>query len=106
MQREKNRQLHASFLKFNNGNPLAFGYNNLVPDIGNPWYTGGAGDGSDGDEAMRLLQSSYISGKWIDYLMVQYDLPGIEFPGLSGRKLLTDNLDFMLRFWKREGYFA
>ncbi|MFH0758999.1 MAG: hypothetical protein V2B15_17045 [Bacteroidota bacterium] len=53
---------------------------------------------------MRMLESPYISGNWMHYMLARYDLPGLEFPGLSGRELLMDNLDFMLRFWKRKGY--
>ncbi len=80
------------------GIELAFGYNGLVPDTGNPWYE------RYDDEAMMLLESSHISGKWMHYLVEKYDFPGLEFPGLSGRELLMYNLDFVLRFWKRKGY--
>jgi hypothetical protein len=55
---------------------------------------------------MMMLESPHISGKWMNYLVTYYDIPGLEFPGLSGRELLLDNLDFMLRFWKRKGYYS
>lgn len=167
LQREEKRKLHDSFLRFNNGKPLAFvageeasdsfiallmvyhnslvkrllhkgrksdgmidpgtfeagtepgmifsdpdkgikiayGYNNLVPDADNPWYVEGDDGGGDEDDPMLMLYSSVMSGQWIYYLMKQHNLSGIEFPGLGGRKLLMDNFDFMLRFWKRGGYY-
>jgi len=82
---------------------LAFGFNNLIPDKRNNSYVKGAED-EDGNEAMRMLESPYISGNWMHYLVAHYDFPGLEFPGLSGRELLMNNLDFMLRLWKRKGY--
>ncbi len=87
------------------GIELAFGYNGLIPDVRNPWFEEFESDGKHADDAIMLLESDYISGKWMHYLLANYDLPGIEFPGPSGRELLMDNLDFMLRFWKREDYF-
>lgn len=85
------------------GFELAFGYNVLIPDARNRWYTEEAEEGN-GDEVMMILESPHFSGKWTHYMVAHYDLPGFEFPGLSGRALLMDNLDFMLRFWKRKGY--
>ena len=35
------------------------------------------------------------------YVVNNYDIPGLDFPGEGGRELLMENLDFMLRFWKR-----
>ena len=55
---------------------------------------------------MMMLESPHINGKWMHYLVSNYDLPGLEFPGLSGRELLLDNFDFMLRFWKRKRYYS
>ena len=86
------------------GIELAFGYNGLIPDTGNPWYAGDDDDMNHDDEAMVLLESSHISGKWMHYLVEKYDFPCLEFPGLSGRELLMYNLDFVLRFWKGKGY--
>lgn len=56
--------------------------------------------------SLSLAVSGDISGEWMHYLSETYDLSGISFPGEEGESLLQENLDFMLRFWKREGYFA
>ncbi len=85
------------------GIELVFGFNDLIPDIRNRWYEEEVEEGN-GDEVMMMLESPHISGKWMHYMVAHYDFPGLEFPGLSGRELLMDNLDFMLRFWKRKGY--
>ena len=83
------------------GFEMAFGFNNLIPDPDNPWYT------PDNDfDPMKLVVSGDISGEWMHYIFETYDLSGISFPGEEGEALLMENLDFMLRFWKREGYFA
>ena len=86
------------------GTELAFGYNDLISDPRNSWYVENDYGGDDDEEAMMLLESVYISEKWVQYLVANYDLPGLEFPGMGGRDLLMDNLDFMLRFWKEKGY--
>jgi hypothetical protein len=97
------------FFNPESGIQMAFGLNDLVPDPDNPWYRGktpGNESGNvAGNETMRLLYSSYISGDWMHYMVNNYDIPGLDFPGEGGRKLLMENLDFMLRFWKRKGYY-
>lgn len=45
------------------GIELAFGYNGLIPDVRNPWF-----------------EEFESDGKWMHYLLENYDLPGIEFP--------------------------
>jgi hypothetical protein len=93
------------FFNRESGIQMVFGLNDLVPDPDNTWYREDeAGDDAD-NEAMRLLYSSHISGDWIHYMVNNYDIPGLDFPGEGGRELLIDNLDFMLRFWKRKGYY-
>jgi hypothetical protein len=88
------------------GIELVFGFNDLIPDARNKWYMSDDTEEDPGNETMMMLESPHISGKWMNYLVSNYYLPGLEFPGLSGRELLIDNLDFMLRFWKREGYYS
>jgi len=88
------------------GIELVFGYNDLIPDSRNTWY---AEDGNGEDRAgaaMMMMESQYISGNWMKYLVSSYDLPGLDFPGPDGQDLLLDNLDFMLRFWKRKDYYG
>ena len=77
-----------------------------IPDPRNKWYRGDHAEENNSDGTLMMLESQHISGNWMKYLISNYDLPGLEFPGLSGRDLLMDNLDFMLRFWKREGYYG
>jgi hypothetical protein len=89
------------FFNRESGIQMAFGFNDLVPDPGNTWYR----KDETGNETMRLLYSSYISGDWMHYMVNNYDIPGLDFPGEGGRELLMKNLDFMLRFWKRKGYY-
>ena len=101
------------FFNRESGIQMAFGLNDLVPDPDNASYgEDSTVDVSDnesgtesGHEAMRLLYSAYISGDWMHYLVNNYDIPGLDFPGEGGRELLMDNLDFMLRFWKRKNYY-
>jgi hypothetical protein len=89
------------FFSQGSGIQTAFGLNDLVPDPDNRWYR----EEDAGEEAMRLLYSHFISGDWMHYLAENYDFPGLDFPGLGGKELLMENLDFMLRFWKRKGYY-
>jgi hypothetical protein len=87
------------------GIELVFGFNDLIPDARNKWYMGDDDEVDPVNESMMMLESPHISGKWMHYLVSTYDLPDLKFPGLSGRELLLDNLDFVLRFWKRDNYF-
>jgi hypothetical protein len=89
------------FFNPESGIQMVFGLNDLVPDPGNTWYR----EDETGNETMRLLYSSHISGDWMHYMVNNYDIPGFDFPGEGGRELLMENLDFMLRFWKRKGYY-
>ena len=101
------------FFNRESGIQMAFGLNDLVPDPDNTSYSEDAtddvsdneSDTESGHEAMRLLYSSYISGDWMHYLVNNYDIPELDFPGEGGRELLMDNLDFMMRFWKRKNYY-
>ncbi len=93
------------FFNRETGMQMAFGYNDLVPDPDNSWYIDHETDYETGNGAMRLLCSSYISGDWMHYMVDNYNIPGLDFQGEGGRELLLDNLDFMLCFWKRKGYY-
>jgi hypothetical protein len=113
------------FFNPDSGFETAFGYNELIPDPDNPWYTppetgqdpgsdpdddpandpeDDTGDDYEGEGAMRLLYSSYISGRWMHYLAEHYKLPGLDLPGEGGEELMEENFDFILRFWKRKHY--
>jgi hypothetical protein len=74
---------------------MAFGLNYLVPDPDNASYSAHEDRNENDPESMRLLYSSYISGDWMHYLVNNYDIPGLDFPGEGGRELLMENLDFI-----------
>ena len=101
------------FFNRESGIQMVFGLNDLVPDPDNASYREDAtmdvsnneSDTESGHETMRLLYSSHISGDWMHYMVNNYDIPELDFPGEGGRELLMENLDFMLRFWKRKGYY-
>jgi hypothetical protein len=101
------------FFNRESGIQMAFGFNDLVPDPDNASFkedltvdvSDNESDNESAHEAMRLLYSFYISGDWMRYLVNNYDIPGLDFPGDGGRELLMDNLDFMMRFWKRKNYY-
>lgn len=88
------------------GIEMVFGHNDLIPDSRNKWYSADNTEEYLTDGTLMMLESKHISGNWMKYMATNYDLPGLEFPGLGGRELMMDNLDFILRFWKREGYYG
>jgi len=77
-----------------------FGLNSCIPDEENPWYNEAEAE----DDTERLLHSPYVTGEWMHYLMENYNLPVPEFPGIRETNFVVDNLDFLLRFWKRKAY--
>ncbi len=89
------------FFNPESGIQMVFGLNDFVPDPDNTWYR----EDETGDEAMRLLFSSHISGNWMHYMVKNYEISRLDFPGKGGKEILMENLDFMLRFWKRKGYY-
>lgn len=82
------------------GIETAFGFNDIISDPDNPHYNRKTAH----KDVLRLLYSTVISKELFHYLLHTYNLKGLEFPGPEGDKLLMDNLDFMLRFWKAESY--
>jgi len=82
------------------GIELAFGFNELIPGPDNPWFMEPDAD----DDTMRLLYSQYISKECLEYILEHEEVPGLGFPGEGGQELLTENLDFMIRFWKKKHY--
>ncbi len=76
-------------------------YNDLIPDPDNPWYD----PDMPAENSLHLLNANGISGRWARYLVEEYDLPGLAFPGEKGSEILLENLDFMLRFWKERYYY-
>ena len=77
-----------------------FGLNSCIPDKENPWYNEAEAE----DDTERLLHSPYVTGEWMHHLMENYHLPVPEFPGIRETNFVVDNMDFLLRFWKRRAY--
>ena len=90
------------YLFFNpaSGIELAYSFNNLIPDKVNPNYD----KDYDWDHAMDLLTGKSYSKEFIEYLVDNYEIEGFQFPGKTSGDMLKQNLDFMLRFWKRRNY--
>lgn len=84
------------------GIEILFGYNGIIPDPQNPHYE----ESVDRDEVLQLLYSKQCSSDLVKYLIENYHLPGIKFPGERDENILVDNLDFMLRFWKNNSYYS
>lgn len=77
-----------------------YGLNTCVPDDENPWYD----EKEAKDDAERILHSPHLNGEWVHHLLANYFIPTPEFPGLRENNLFSENMDFMLRFWKRKAY--
>ena len=92
------------FLFFNpaSGIELAYSFNNIIPDKDNPNYK----KDYDWDHVMDLLIGKSYSKEFIEYLVDNYEMEGFQFPHEATGDMLIQNLDFMLRFWKRENYYA
>ena len=83
------------------GIEIVLGFNVIIPDPQNSHYD----ESTDHDEVLMLLYSKECSSNLVKYLIENYNLPGIKFPGERDENILVDNLDFMLRFWKNNSYF-
>jgi hypothetical protein len=77
-----------------------FGLNTCILDEENPWYNETEAE----DDAERLLHSPYVTGEWMHHLLKNYHLPVREFPGIRETNFVVENMDFLLRFWKRKAY--
>ncbi|MEI6577004.1 MAG: hypothetical protein WCO63_12580 [Bacteroidota bacterium] len=74
----------------------------MIPDKNNRWYSGKVNPGL----AMDLVVSSDRSCKFINYILDQYNFKkDLLFPGENIAALVPDNLDFLLRYYKRNAYF-
>jgi len=92
------------FIFFNpvSGIEIAYGFNEMIPDKDNPNFD----KDYDWDDAMALLTGKIYSKEFIEYLVDNYEIEGFQFPNGTSGDMLLQNLDFMLRFWKRENYYA
>ncbi len=74
-----------------------YGLNSCIPDKEKQWYN----EAEAKDDSERLLHSPFVTGEWMHYLVENYPLQLPEYPGLRKTSFVADNLDFLLRFWKR-----
>lgn len=89
------------FFNEKSGIEIITGSNELIPDPRNPDYD----KNSDRNEILELISSDSISKEFVEFIINEYQLTDIKFPDDDG-SLLLDNLDFMMRFNKREYYFS
>lgn len=87
------------FFNPNAGSEIAYGLNSAFPIPGNPYVNSSTSE----NDAIQILLSPTISKELSLYCLDSgaKDLPF--FKQGTGRKYL-DNLDFLLRFWKKERY--
>lgn len=90
------------FFNQKSGIEIIFGFNEIIPDPKNPEYNPDV----DPANALNLLYSDDFSAEFINFIIEKYDLSGMKFPGEAEDPILKDNLDFMLRFLKRDNYFS
>ncbi len=89
------------FFNKNSGIEIIVGFNEIIPAPNNTFYNKKIPQ----DNILNLLISNQYSSDFIKYLVENYDLD-FKFPGESDNKVLLNNLDFMLRFWKKDHYYS
>ena len=82
------------------GLEFVYGFNEVIPDKKNPWYKREARFA----EVIYLLIADSTSADLTRFLLSSYDMPQPCFPGEGGLQLMTDNFDFILRFYKKDEY--
>jgi hypothetical protein len=88
------------FFNKKSGMEMLFGYNEIVSSPDNSDFDADI----DPSEIINLFTSNQCSGDLAHYLIETYNWPPISFPGEVNTQILKENLDFMLRFWKKEKY--
>jgi hypothetical protein len=83
------------------GVELYFGFTRLIPDEDNPFYQGE----NETDELLSLIHSQQVSPAFANYVFTNY---GLEKTGMNGENnvFFMENLDFLMRFHKRNNYFT
>lgn len=94
---------HPMVVWFNpaSGIEIIFGFNEIIPDPANQFYD----ESADLTETLALLIAPGCSADAVKYLVKNYKLPGMRFPGDKTSRNILRDLDFLLRFYKREDYF-
>ncbi|HDR51267.1 MAG TPA: DUF3843 family protein [Mariniphaga anaerophila] len=83
------------------GVELYFGFTRSIPDEDNPFYQGE----NQTDELLLLIHSQQVSPAFANYVFTNY---GLEKTGMNGENnvFFMENLDFLMRFHKRDRYFT
>jgi hypothetical protein len=85
----------------NSGTEIAIGFNDVVPDVKNPFYN----TGHEKEDELDLIYSPYISGDLAKYLLDNYKFEGLCFGNEpENRNILLNNFDFLSRFYKGSEY--
>lgn len=91
------------FFNRETGIEIATGIALFIPDKENPCYE----DGIETEKFTEHILYNYsISHELAKYLIKNYDLPALYFIEKTDSYLIHENLDFILRFNKRESYHA
>jgi hypothetical protein len=87
------------FFNKNSGLEIAF-YGEYIPDENNPCYN----PEHEPMEKTNLLFDKTVSKEFVEYVLGNYKISFNLFPNDIDNRLLLDNLDFILRFYKKDNY--
>jgi hypothetical protein len=89
------------FFNPKSGTELALGVNSAFPAKNNPFYN----EAASTEHIMHLLIAEDLSTELVMYCVANFKSDLAFFKNDEG-KLYLENLDFLLRFWKRGNYFT
>lgn len=90
-----------AFYNPNGGLEFALGINNAFPSENNPYYNAD----ESGEDIEFLLMSEEMSTELVMFWIENYK-DKLPFFQTDFGKIFTDNIDFLLRFWKKENYLS
>ena len=88
------------FFNPKSGAEIALGVNSAFPEKNNPFYNKNESE----EHIMRLFSAEGLSKELAIYCVNNFKKDLTFFKSAEGN-LYLDNLDFLLRFWKRGNYF-
>jgi len=89
------------FFNQNSGVEIAFNFNETLPFKNNRWYNPEV----DGGEILDLFISEETSKELVEYC-IKHCKNKLPFFKTTSGKLYLKDIDFLLRFWKRNNYFS
>ncbi len=87
------------FFNKNSGLEIAF-LGEYISDKNNPCFN----PEHDRRDAVNMIFDDSLSKELVEYVIANYDLELPLFPDDENNRLLKENLDFLLRFYKKESY--